>query len=144
MSNGLRAWLLDWPAHPLALAQCEVIEAIEDPEVHRVPTGTGWFGAVLFWRDQLLPLALSHEQALDGMTIVVVAYQKEPRAPLEYAAIGVQGAPRQFDVPLDADCEPPADCPLAHEHLRAFFRYQDRTVAVPELQRWFAPAAVNA
>lgn len=144
MSKALRAWLLDWPAQPLALAQCEVIEVIEDPEVHRIPIDGGWCGAVVFWRDNLLPLALSHEQTLDGLAVVVVAYQKVSRAPLEHAAIAVRGMPRQFDVPADSDCEPPADCPLGQAQLRAFFRYQDRAIAVPELQNWFASAAVDA
>lgn len=141
MSKSLRAWLLNWPPQPLALATCEVVEVLQDPEVHRTPIGPSWCRALVFWRDRLLPLALSADRTLDGLTVVIVAYQTAPCTPLEYAALAVSGMPKQIDVPPDADCEIPSECPFQPQQLRACFLYEDREVAVPELRNLFAPAA---
>jgi chemotaxis signal transduction protein len=134
----LRAWLLDWPVQPLALAQCEVIEVVEEPEIHRIPVGPHWCRALVYWREQLLPLALPSDSKAKNLWIVIVAYQPASGSALEYGAIAVAGMPRQIDVPLDADCEPPAESVLRDAQLRACFRFEDRTIVSPELQALFA------
>lgn len=141
MSKAVRAWLLNWPPQPLALAMCEVVEVLQEPEVHRTPVGPDWCRALVFWRDRLVPLALSADRTLDGLTVVIVTYQTEPRTALEYAAIAVRGMPKQIDVPPDADCEPPSDCLFQQQQLRACFLHEDRALVVPELRNLFAPAA---
>jgi chemotaxis signal transduction protein len=138
--NKLRAWLLEWPVQPLALAQCEVIEVVEEPEIHRIPVGPPWCRALVYWREQLLPLALSYDSEPKELWIVIVAYQPAPGSALEHGAIAVRGMPRQIDVPVDADCEPPADTVLRDAQLRACFLFEDRTIVSPELQALFAPA----
>lgn len=142
MNKALRAWLLEWPRQPLALAQCEVVEVVGEPEVHRVPCGPAWCRSLLYWRERFLPLAAPTHR--DGLTIVVVAYQTAPRTPLQYAALAVDGTPRQFDVPPDADCDPPADGVFHPSLLRASFRMEERTVVVPNLNVLFAPGEAAA
>ena len=143
MSKSVRAWLLEWPSQPLALAPAEVIEVVYGPEVHRVPVGPDWCRWLVYWRDRLLPLALSTGFSLDSLSVVVVAYQQAPRAALEYAAIAVRGTPRQIDVPCDADCDPPRDGVLAESKVRACFQHEDRSIVVPELRALFGSAAVG-
>ena len=140
MSRSVRAWLLEWTSQPLALAAAEVIEVVYEPEVHRVPVGPDWCRWLVYWRDRLLPLALPARGTLDGLSVVVVAYQQAPRAPLEYAAIAVRGTPQQIDVPCDADCDPPNDGVLAEPQVRACFLHEDRPIVVPELRALFASA----
>lgn len=138
MSNSVRAWLLEWPAQPLALAPCEVIEIVDEPEVHRVPVGPVWCRALVCWRELFLPLAVPADLTVDNLSVVVVAYQAAPRVPLEYAAFAVEGTPRQIDVPADVDCEPPSDCVFAVSHLRACFLWERRAIVIPELGSLFA------
>lgn len=133
-----RAWLLEWPAQPLALAPCEVIEIVDEPEVHRVPVGPDWCRALLYWRERFLPLAMPAVGMVERYSVVVVAYQPAPRVPLEYAALPVAGRPRQIEVPADADCEPPSNCALAASHLRACFLWEERAIVIPELRSLFA------
>jgi hypothetical protein len=138
VNKSVRAWLLEWPAQSLALAPCEVIEIVDEPEVHRVPFGPHWCRALLYWRARFLPMAVSADGIIEHLSVVVVAYQPAPRAPLEYAAIPVAGRPRRIDVPTDADCEPPSDCVLAASHLRACFLWEERAIVIPELRSLFA------
>jgi hypothetical protein len=144
LSKSARAWLLEWPTQPLALAPCEVIEIVDEPEVHRVPVGPQWCRALLYWRARFLPLAVSARGMLEHLSVVVVAYQPATRAALDYAAIPVRGTPRQIDVPPNADCEPPSDCVLATSHLRACFVWEERTIVVPELRSLFASESGSA
>jgi len=136
----VRAWLLEWPSQPLALAPAEVIEVVYEPEVHRVPVGPDWCRWLVYWRDRLLPLALPSRGALDSLSVVVIAYQQAPRAPLEHAAIAVRGTPRQIEVPRDADCDPPNEGVLAEPQVRACFLHENRPIVVPELRALFASA----
>jgi hypothetical protein len=137
-SKSTRAWVLEWPAQPLALAPCEVIEIVDEPEVHRVPVGPDWCRALLYWRARFLPMALPAVGIVERPSVVVVAYQPAPCVPLEYAAIPVEGKPRQIDVPADADCEPPSNCVLAASYLRACFLWEGRAIVIPELRSLFA------
>jgi hypothetical protein len=137
VSKSVRAWLLEWQAQPLALAPCEVVEIVDDPEVHRVPVGPEWCRALLYWRARFLPLAAPAGEVAESLSVVVVAYQPAPRVPLEYAAIPVEGRPRQIEVPEDADCEPPGACAIAATHLRACFLWEERAIVVPELRALF-------
>lgn len=141
MVKKLQAWLLEWPQQPLALAQCEVVEIIEAPEIHRTPLGPPWCRALVYWRERFLPLALAEETPLAGLIVIAVAYQTAPCTPLQFAALPAHGLPRQIDVPGDADCEPEQGTPLGAHVLRACFRYEGRTLAVPELSALFAPDA---
>jgi chemotaxis signal transduction protein len=136
----VRAWLLDWPSQPLALGLCEVIEIVDAPEVHRVPFGPHWCRGLLYWRDQMLPLAVRKEEALDNLKIVVVAYQKSVRTPLQYAALVVRSAPRQIEVHGSMDCDTAADCALGANQLRACFKFEERAIVVPELRLVFEAA----
>ena len=134
----VRAWLLDWAPQMLALAACEVIEIVHEPEIHRVPFGPPWCRALLYWRNRLLPLALP-DLAADAATmhVVVVAYENADRAALDYAALAVDSHPRQIQVPDGTDCEPPTSCLFDHSVLRACFTHEDRVILVPELKEWF-------
>jgi hypothetical protein len=138
VSKPLQAWLLEWSPQPLALAPCEVIEVVDEPEVHRVPVGPDWCRSLVYWRERFLPLAMPADGALDTLSVVVVAYQQAPRVPLEYAAIAVKGTPRKIGVAEDADCDPPSDGVLADSQLRGCFLYEGRAVAIPELSVMFA------
>jgi hypothetical protein len=140
----VRAWLLEWPLQPLALAGCEVIEVVDQPEIHRVPFGPAWCRAMLQWRDKLLALALPDGLHVHDMHVVVVAYQPAPRAPLEYGAVAVCGQPRQVDVTADADCALPPQCALDAEVVRACFQYDQRPVVVPELSLLFGSSSGSA
>jgi chemotaxis signal transduction protein len=136
-----RAWLLDWPPQPLALALCEVIEIVESPEIHRVPVGPDWCRALLFWRSQMLPLAIRKDELTDALKIVVVAYQPAPRTALKYAAFAVQGTPRQIEVDASMDCAIEPGSTLDASRLRACFRFEQRSVVVPELSLLFEALA---
>jgi hypothetical protein len=136
MNAKTRAWLLDWPLQALALAGCEVIEVVASPEIHRVPFGPTWCRALMYWREQLLPLALPENTHVHDMHVVVVAYQTQARAPLQYAALPICGHPRQIEVG-DTDCALPAACALNEATLRACFQHDGRVVLVPELSMWF-------
>ena len=138
MDRLARAWLLEWLAQPLALAECEVIEIVDAPEVHRVPAGPSWCRSLLYWRERFLPLARPHNDSIEGLSVVVVAYQSAPRTHLDYAALPVRGLPRRIDVPIDADCEPPDDGVLMASQLRACFLHEGRRIVVPELRELFA------
>jgi chemotaxis signal transduction protein len=135
--NKVKAWRLEWPLHPLALASCEVIEIVEEPEIHRVPAGPTWCRALLYWREQLLPLALPERVDVHDMNVVVVAYQLQPLAPLQYAALAICGKPEQIEVLDGNDCELPASCPWDEQHIRACFQHAGRTHLVPELASLF-------
>jgi chemotaxis signal transduction protein len=137
-SSSGRAWLLEWPQQSLALALCEVVEVVDAPQIHVLPFGPSWCHAVLSWREQFLPLA-QHATILNSR-IVVTAYQLEPGEPLQYAAFAIDGMPRQITVNDNLDCELPPGCVFAEEQLRASFRFEDRTVVVPELSALFSSA----
>jgi hypothetical protein len=140
MKKHLRAWLLEWPMQPLALAACEVIELIAEPEIHDVPFGADWCRSLVYWRERLLPLA-SASNGRDEPSIVVIAYQLGARSPLQYAAIGARCMPRLIEILTDADCEPPPECFFSPAQLRACFNYDGRTLVVPDLASWFGGRA---
>jgi hypothetical protein len=137
MDRPVRAWLLEWSMQPVALAECEVIELVDAPEVHRIPVGPRWCRSLLFWRQCFLPLAMPYDIPLEGHSVVVVAYQAAPRAELQHAALAVRGVPRHVHVPADADCEPPGDGMFAASQVRACFLHEGRPIVVPELRELF-------
>jgi chemotaxis signal transduction protein len=142
MSKAIKAWKLDWPGAPLALAQCEVIEVVEEPETYEVPLGPEWCRGLLHWRGQLIPLAYGGSR--ETQFVVVVAYQPAPKEPLQFAAFAVASMPKQFDVPVDADCEPPSTCSLRFDQLRACLEHEGRPWLVPDLEQLFSSAAAVA
>ncbi|HEU4602163.1 MAG TPA: chemotaxis protein CheW [Steroidobacteraceae bacterium] len=136
MSAALKAWKLQWPGTSLALAQCEVIEVVEEPEVYDVPLGPHWCRGLLHWRGQLIPLAFGGLR--EAPYVVVVAYQTAPKQPLQFAALGLTSVPKMFEVPADADRDPPPSCELREEQIRACLEHDGETLIVPELHRLFA------
>jgi chemotaxis signal transduction protein len=139
-SPSARAWLLDWPLQTLALAPCEVIELLDEPEVHPVPMGPAWCRALLYWRGRLLPLAQPAGIPNAKLYVVVVAYER-PDATLDYVALALTSQPRQIQVHDGNDCEPPARCALAANALRACFNHENQVVVVPELSVMFGGVA---
>ncbi len=137
MANELRAWLLDWPDQPLALASCEVVEILASPEIHHVPFGPTWCRSLVVWHDDLLALALPEKSRDEKVNIVIVAYQAAPLAPLQHAAIATRSQPQQIQVRDGLDCDTPLDCVLDVAAIRACFLYAERPVIVPELQAMF-------
>ena len=137
MTTKVRAWLLDWPLQTLALANCEVVEVVESPEIHRVPFGPQWCRALLYWRERLLALALPEHVYVHDLHVIVVAYQRAAKTPLDYGALAICGRPRQVEVEDGHDCEPPFECVFDQHALRACFKYEDRVVLVPELSALF-------
>jgi chemotaxis signal transduction protein len=142
MSKAVKAWKLDWPGAPLALAQCQVIEVVEEPETYTVPLGPQWCRGLLHWRGQLIPFAYGGNPEV--RFVVVVAYQPAPKQPLQFAAFSVASMPQQFDVPADADCEPPSTEALRMDQLRACFEHEGKRWVVPDLEHMFATAEVAA
>ena len=143
-----KAWLLEWPQQPLALATCEVVEIVDAPEIHEVPFGPDWCRGMVVWRDQLLALAvpeyslqLSVEKNAAPLTVVIVAMQAKALAPLQYAAIGVYAHPRQIDVQDGLDCDLPHDSVLPMLAARACFQIDGRAVLVPDLNSLFGSHA---
>jgi len=130
----VRAWLLEWPTQPLALALCEVVELVDAPRVQELPFGPSWCRSVLYWRQSFLPLATGESQP-DAL-VVVTAFQEASGQALQYAAFALRSPPRQITVVDGLDCEPPAS-QFAPAQLRASFRFDDHAVIVPELARLF-------
>ncbi|MBC7982460.1 MAG: hypothetical protein H7Y02_01260 [Candidatus Obscuribacterales bacterium] len=137
MANELRAWLLDWPHQPLALAACEVVEILASPEIHHVPFGPTWCRSLVVWHSKLLALALPEKTSDENINVVIVAYQTAPLAPLQHAAIATIAQPLQIQVRDGLDCEAPADCVLDAAAIRACFLHDERAVVVPELKFMF-------
>ena len=145
MPKNARAWLLDWPDQPLALAACEVVEILDAPEIHPAPFGPDWCRAMVVWRDRLLALALpahlfesdTDARAKESFSAVIVAFQSKPLQPLQHAAIAVRSHPKQIDVSEGLDCEHPADCAFDSTAIRACFNFDGRTLIVPELNVLF-------
>jgi chemotaxis signal transduction protein len=143
MSKGIKAWKLHWHAAPLALAQCEVIEVAEEPEIYRVPLGPTWCRGLLHWRGQLIPLAIDANQDSEGRYIVVVAYQRGAQQSLQFAAFAVTQMPQQFDVPEAADCDLPASSFFSADEPRACLQHEGNTWIVPDLHKLFAGSHSN-
>lgn len=145
MPKNARAWLLDWPDQPLALAACEVVEIVDAPEIHAAPFGPDWCRAMVVWRDRLLALALpsylldaeSDSLAKTPLSAVIVAFQSKPMQPLQHAAIAVRSHPKQIDVSEGLDCERPEHCAFDASAIRACFSFDGRTTIVPELNALF-------
>lgn len=140
MVEPANAWLLEWPLHTMALAPCEVVELVERPEVHRLWFGPQWCQALLRWRDRLIPLALPGDARQEDFSMVTVAFQAAPGAPLEHAALPLSAHPRRIVVPEGCDCEPPGYLPFDRKSLRACFHFDGRVVLVPDLTVLFASA----
>ena len=139
MAEAVPAWLIDWPACPLALAPSEVVEIVHEPEIYVLPFGPSWCSAVMYWRGRLLPLALPRGCPTD-VKAVVVAFAPEA-GKVEYAGIAGRDYPRRIEVAENADCLPPQGLPLDVQRILAAFVHEDRTVVVPDLSAMFGRAA---
>jgi chemotaxis signal transduction protein len=148
-SKPIRAWVLDWPVHPIALAACEVVEILEAPEIHPTPIGPAWCRAMVAWRNELLALAipegmLLRDDALTAISVVIVAFQLEPLAPLRHAAIAVVTQPQQIEIRDGADCDAPLSWSLGTDVMRACFQFENRILVVPELSLLFGATPLEA
>jgi hypothetical protein len=85
----------------------------------------------------LIPLALPEQMSEGGLSIVVVAFQSVPGAPLQHAALPLTAHPRRIEVPDGCDCELPERLPLGREAIRACFQLDGRVVLVPDLATLF-------
>ncbi len=109
------AWLLvPGEGQQISVAQHEVVEYVDSPDIRQVPSAPQHCSSVLFWREQIVPLmdfrVLAGQDATAPIrAVVVLAYQTQARMPLAHVAIGVEQAPARIAVDDSQLCELPAD-----------------------------------
>ncbi len=107
------AWLLE-TNHSLSIAigDHEMVEYIHAPACFSVPGSPEYCNKVLSWQDNLVPVMdlgiLLGQPAIEvGSFTSLVAYQDQPRSPLQYLAIKVRSAPDKIRVDDSQVCELP-------------------------------------
>jgi hypothetical protein len=109
MSARSKAWvLMPRGLPPVAVADHEVIEYLTIAEPRPVPVTPAHAGAVIFWRDRIVPLmdftAVDGQASLVTGKTVVLGYQLEPGTPLNYVAIALREAPTRLVVDDETVC----------------------------------------
>lgn len=133
----------------IALPPHTTYALIEGPEPVAVPGAAACAYGLIVWQGMRLPLidlaVLLHPGAgptLDGLPryALIVAYQRVPRGPLEYGAIGMHELPQTIAVADDAQCDLPADSALWPVLAQSCFQHEGRAVPVLDTTRLFAAA----
>lgn len=142
MSTRAKAWLLaPRGLPPVAVADHEVIEYLSLVEARPVPVTPAHAGAVIFWRDHVVPLmdfaAVDGQAGTVNNKTVVLGYQLEPGTPLSYVAMALQEAPMRLVVDDETACSLPESNTELWNYLANACFYQDSVatpvIAIPRL-----------
>lgn len=122
MNAHAKAWLLVPQGLPsLAVADHEVIEYLSVVEARPVPMAPLHVGAVIFWRDCIVPLmnfaVLAGQTSAATSKTVLLGYQREPATPLSYIAIALRESPTRVVVDDETACPLPESNAEFWQHL---------------------------
>jgi chemotaxis signal transduction protein len=117
------------------VADHEVVEYLSLVEARPVPVTPSHAGAVIFWRDRIVPLmdfaALSGQASATTGKTVVLGYQLEPGTPLSHIAIALREAPTRLVVDDETACPLPESNAEFWNHLaKACFSQGDVSTPV--------------
>jgi chemotaxis signal transduction protein len=119
---------------------------IENPVIATVPGAACHGCGLLSWQEERLPVldlnvllhpGTSAEAVYAPRYALVLAYQRAPRAPLEYGAIVLDRLPLTIAVGDEAQCELPDDCELLPQLALSCFRHDGQAVPVLDTTRLF-------
>lgn len=120
---------------------------IEQPTFVAVPGAAQYAYGLMTWQDSRLPLldlnTLLHPDQGAPLTAapnyaLVVAYQREPKSPLEFGAIGLAGLPRTIAIGDEAQCELPGDSRLWPLLTLSCFEHEGRAIPILDTTRIFS------
>ncbi len=117
MANVNHAWLLKPGANlQLAVPEYQMAEYVIAPDIAPVPLAQQHCRSVLFWRDRMVPLMelaqLTGGVDLPPLTgVVILAYQRQAGAPLEYVGVAVSESPARIQVDDERVCDLAEDYP---------------------------------
>ena len=109
------AWLLQCDnSLAIAVGEHEMVEFLQQQELHVVPGAPGYCSRVLIWQDNIVPVmdvaALHHGIVAEGEISsfsCLLNYQKAPNLPLQQLALNVSATPRRIRVDDEQVCELP-------------------------------------
>lgn len=113
MQTTSKAWLLPQvEGIKFAVAEQEMQEYLVSPMVFPVPLAPAHCAAVIAWHGNIIPLMdlrtlLGVDDVLPAKDVVVLAYQVQPLAPLNYLALVLGGVPSMIRVSDEQACELP-------------------------------------
>ena len=110
------AWLLSAAGGvTFAVTQHEMIEYLTHARCQRVPLTNPHCQYLALWRDRLVPvldfapLFARGKGTAQRASLSIVAYQSNPRQPLDYLGIWIDEAPSRITVSDDQACDLPPD-----------------------------------
>lgn len=107
------AWLVDvCDGLLVAVAEREMMAFETPPEIRTLPLTPTLCSKVVFWGDRIVPLvtigAMRGKQTDTPISaVVIMAYQREPKTPLRYVALGVKSDPVKIMVSDKQACDLP-------------------------------------
>ena len=130
----------------VALPPHTTLELIEHPLLVAVPGAPGHCRGLIAWQDRQLPLldlhTLLQAYADDGAPppahVLVVAFQRAPRLPLEYGALCAPLLVEMIEVADSQQCALPNDSDLWPSISLSCFSHKGRSVPVLDTARLFA------
>jgi len=98
----------------IAVPEYQMAEYVVDPDLAPVPLAPQHCRSVLFWQDKIVPLMelaqlAGNDSAGPVESVVVMAYQNQPGAPLRYVGIAVAEPPARIPVDDEQVCDPAED-----------------------------------
>lgn len=130
----------------VAFGAHSTLELIERPTVVTVPGAPYYCRGLMAWQGRQLPLLDLHtllraypdDYAQPLRHVLVLAFQRAPREPLEYGALCAPSLLQMIDVADSQQCALPGDSDLWPWISMACFEYQGQSVPVLDTARLFS------